>query len=69
MKWINVKDSYPESSVQVLVTDGVQICIAFLQKDKKRFTQIHTFNDWIHESVTHWMTLPKLPQENNGGMD
>lgn len=64
MKWINVKDQLPDISESVLVTDGRQICIAFIQTMKKRFTQINTWDDWIHESITHWMPLPELPNEN-----
>lgn len=61
MNWISVKDKLPETATQILVTDGVQICIAFIQTINKRFTQINTWADWIHESVTHWMPLPAAP--------
>ena len=60
--WIDVKDKLPEAAEPVLVTDGLQICIAFLQTEKKRFTQVNTWDDWIHESVTHWMPLPETPK-------
>lgn len=62
-KWICIKNNLPEIGQHVLVTDGVQICIAFIQSLKKRFTQINTWDDCIHESITHWMPFPSLPEE------
>ena len=61
--WISVKDRLPEVAESVLVTDGLQICIAFIQRENKRFTQVNTWDDGIHESVTHWMPLPEAPDE------
>ncbi len=61
--WISVKDRLPEISKSVLVTDCCQVCIAFIQSTKKTFTQINTWDDWIHESITHWMPLPEPPNE------
>jgi hypothetical protein len=63
-EWISINDRLPESAVPVLVTDGLQICIAFIQTLNKKFTQINTWDDWIHESVSHWMPLPNPPENN-----
>lgn len=59
--WISIKDRLPSDREKVLVTDGMQICIAFIQSLNKRFTQINTWDDWIHESITHWQPLPEPP--------
>jgi hypothetical protein len=62
MEWISIKEKIPEIGMSVLVSDGTQICIAFIQSMNKKFTQINTWDHWIHESITHWMPLPEPPE-------
>lgn len=61
-EWISVKDRLPETSESVLVTGAGGMAIAFICLLSKRFTQVNTWNDSIHESITHWMLLPEPPK-------
>lgn len=63
MKWISVKERLPEETRLILASDGEQICISFLSKEKKRFIQVYTWDDWIHDSIKYWMPLPELPEK------
>jgi hypothetical protein len=58
-EWINIGISYPEYNVNVLLTDGKTIGFGYLTKDgKTKHWKSHQCLGWI----THWMTLPELPQ-------
>lgn len=60
--WIKVPERLPDEGDIVLVTDEKQITLAFLNV-KDIFTQIISHDNSIHDSITHWMPLPELPEE------
>lgn len=64
MEWINIKDSSPESGELVLVSDGIQICMAFIKSSTNKFTHANTWYDLFHDRVTHWMPLPEPPKKD-----
>lgn len=63
-QWISVKDRFPDQNgVEVLVTDGfiMRIAYVFGRKKEWRFFCGNYFRD-ISE-ITHWMPLPESPKE------
>lgn len=52
-QWISVKDSEPPDETWVLGTNGRDIECVF-----KHFTDCYSMT-----TITHWMPLPKLPEE------
>lgn len=60
-KWISVEDRLPEEDTRVLV----------YLKTNRSYTQIDTdrrlHGKWVRwgSDVTHWMSLPAPPTENN----
>lgn len=69
MSWINVKDRLPDENIPVLVSDCEQYMIAFLSKEKKIFVQAYTWDDGIHEIITHWMPLPESPSIEDSNLE
>lgn len=70
-EWISVKDRLPEECVDVLIFNSNHIpVVGFLTYLNKNEPINWTVCDW-HDSeltvevdyVTHWMPLPKLPEE------
>ncbi len=68
MKWISVKEKFPDEGVYVLVWDGN------LNLDNQPFYEIaayRTFNNgsffisgpYCLHRVSHWMPLPNKPEE------
>lgn len=58
-EWISVKDRLPEENIRVLVyIDSEQ---SYTKLDTDRILK----GKWVRwgKDVTHWMLLPKLPQE------
>lgn len=71
-KWVNVKDRLPEDNdEEVLVTDGEYCAVGFWREDAKAWDNVNF--GWLEnlpegcptgiKTVTHWMMLPKLPEE------
>ena len=66
-KWINVKDNLPEKShINVLVTDGKKITIAYIGND---LISWFDYFDCFHHAhicspdILYWMYLPEVPNE------
>lgn len=72
MNWISVKDRLPELEVAVLVYDGSNVDIAWPTGFRERYEQdlvpMWNYNFcqccYYPEEPTHWMPLPKGPNEN-----
>lgn len=63
-RWISVKDRLPEAG-KILVTDGETVTIsngAWLYRSLEGKTRVPA-NYGAGLTVTHWMPLPELPQE------
>lgn len=63
--WISLKDKVPEFGENVIVTDGEEVLVLFLDtirqyKDYTRY-DFSDINGWTILSPTHWMPLPELP--------
>ena len=60
--WISVKDRLPTTCGDYLVTDGESQMVAH-----SNLSGVWDFFDnhewWQDEQVTHWMPLPKLPEQ------
>lgn len=63
MNWISVKDSLPDTNMDVLAFDGEYVI------QNVSFSYDH-FEDWnsipcsdFPECITHWMPLPDKPTE------
>lgn len=72
MNWIKCRHRMPNYDVDVLITDGEQIVMAYLDYDTddfsgNRFDLFNASNDgkFCPEiiNVTHWMPLPTLPED------
>jgi len=61
-EWVNVKDRLPEDGSYILMSDGVQIALGWMNHERKEFIQVNTWSD-LTSSITHWMPLPKAPHE------
>lgn len=68
--WISVKDKLPkENCLEVIVlTDCFDIDIAYYRKYyfdeySRKIINFHFKSDHTSGEVTHWMPLPKLPEE------
>lgn len=62
--WIKVSDKLPDKCDIVLVTDGTQITLAFLNGNNI-FTQIISHDSWMHDLITHWQPMPRLPEQED----
>ena len=67
--WISVKESLPYDNPnnvhfgftnRVLVTDGKDLFVAYMEKDKDNKWVWHTDNN-NDDPITHWMLIPKIP--------
>lgn len=75
--WISVNDSLPEPKVPVLVLFKHRVTLAAIEEKEDEFIELGKFRVWkalklqnddIYEAypwkaITHWMPLPKLPEE------
>lgn len=62
--WISVLDRLPRCGDRVIITDGVFVCEAFLSISHK---WVRNGIGWIESEITHWMPMPKPPEEENHG--
>jgi hypothetical protein len=64
MRWIAVKERLPPECENVLVYDGNDIYTAYLSKYSRCWMCRCNCDDGSYvDSVTHWMPLPRPPQE------
>jgi len=64
-KWISVKSKLPPRELKVLAVNGhgyIKI-LAFWKKEKERWTWIEDSRFTHRNDITHWMPLPKAPEE------
>jgi hypothetical protein len=61
-KWISVEDRLPEPETSVLFCGAGWMDIGWITDGGWRSEYI---NDYDEGEVTHWMTLPEPPQEDN----
>lgn len=68
MQWISVKDRLPPLEHEVLAFDGEMIRVAHLEPQSilgaymtGAFWTYYDYLEWY--DVSHWMELPKLPEE------
>lgn len=59
--WISVTNRLPENGDYILMSDGRQIAMGWMNQSRKEFIQVNTWAD-LTESITHWMPLPELPK-------
>lgn len=67
-KWIPVSESLPRmAEVAILRTRTNRVCVGYTRGDKTWFL-LHQLDDavyeWSSDYITHWMTLPEPPQED-----
>lgn len=72
MEWISVKDRLPELDKNVLTWDGDSIFIC-AKTDRENGSMPYIVNGWdyqictccdmINRRPTHWMELPKAPND------
>ena len=58
--WIPVTERLPCLTTPVLVTDGIEVDIAWMYGVPPRWITSYTAID--EDKLTHWMPLPKTPQ-------
>lgn len=66
MKWISVKDRLPKNFIAVLVWPRLNHEAHFWPtawRDKEKFYQHDNDYNEIEKEVSHWMPLPKPPEE------
>ena len=69
MEWISVKDRLPDHNQEIRFKGMFPFeCEGFFEKTEKGFTFFHKSTDikkiYSIYGITHWMPLPKLPNEN-----
>lgn len=62
--WISVKDKLPPLDTDVLVVHYGNTCIVAKRVKDGCWEDTIEGIQWENESVTYWMPLPPLPQEN-----
>ena len=60
--WISVEERLPEVGIDVLVTDGSDVCISH---QVRYVSPTERFTFWSRDDLdlTHWMPLPSAPKE------
>ena len=58
-RWIPVSEMLPNRSEDVLVTDGEQLCTAWLSRGN---AWIRSDTSAILDGITHWMPMPQAPK-------
>lgn len=60
-RWIPVTERLPLLMTPVLITDGIEVDIAWMFGVPARWAAQYT--DMDADSITHWMELPQTPKE------
>jgi len=60
-RWISVTERLPCLTTPVLVTDGIEVDIAWMYGVPPRWITSYTAID--EDKLTHWMPLPQTPKE------
>ena len=63
-EWISVEDRLPSNGDYILMTDGLQIALGWMNHSREEFIQVNTWAD-LTSSVTHWMPLPEPPDKSS----
>jgi uncharacterized protein DUF551 len=71
MTWIKIEDKWPPVLKYILFTDGNKVYKGWMEHYEG--PKIATFYndtssdlaDYFPDNVTHWVELPKIPQEKN----
>ena len=65
MKWINIKNEYPESDTNILVclsNKAIRVSYYFQDSFGRWFSSADEIWDkYYTDDVTHWMPLPDMP--------
>jgi len=61
VEWISVTERLPCLTTPVLVTDGIEVDIAWMYGVPPRWITSYTAID--EDKLTHWMPLPQTPKE------
>ena len=64
MNWIDINDKKPRCTMDVLFTNGDEVCVGWIEAYEEKEDPV--FWDPIYresyDDVTHWMPLPKPPE-------
>lgn len=60
-QWISIKNRSPLNGDHLLLSDGIQIAIGWMNQSRKEFIQVGSWAN-LTDSVTHWMPLPGIPK-------
>ncbi len=63
MNWINVKDKLPNPGKNVIFFDGKHVLCGYLSFDVEEKICWGSEDGWYEMEATHWMELPKPPEE------
>lgn len=67
MSWISVKDRLPDKDCSALVTDGQHVTLAgWTRSDGWTLDREDRAFGITAELLTHWMTLPEPPAQEQG---
>jgi len=74
MTWISIDDRLPPIHVDVLVYNGIKCSVSFYEPPMNSpFQAINASKGWRwdwseedyeYDKITHWMELPKTPNED-----
>lgn len=64
-EWISVKDRLPENGKEVLFSDGSSIMVGWYNADEEYWELTDADMIAYAQDVTHWMPLPRLPEEED----
>ncbi len=61
-EWISVDSKLPKDGSYLLLSDGYQITMGWLNHARKEFIQCNTWKT-LTDSVKYWMPIPEAPNE------
>jgi len=67
MKWIKIKDKIPPSGKNVILFDGKHVFCGYWTYDMEENICWGNEDGWYENDATHWMELPKPPEDD--GLD
>lgn len=63
-EWISTKNRLPEDGKEVLFCDGSSIMVGWYNADEEYWELTDADMIAYAVDVTHWMPLPRLPEED-----